>query len=417
MMKFSREYKVGLLVISSFFILLWGINFLKGNDIFTNGKKYYGVYASVDGLSNASPVYYKGFKIGNVRNIKINNKDKVNFIVTFSISHDILFPSNTLAQIYSLDLMGSKGVQFIEGNSKECLSPGDTLNSAVIGDIVDQMSMQVLPLKEKTERLIVKLDSSLTKLGIFFDERNKDKMTNMINHIEIGLENFAIISEQLKEQLNDDGSLNHSINQFDSLVTSVYSNRSEIDNIIRNFSEVSDNLKNIKLEQSVSSANSMIAKADSLLESVKSGDGTLGMIVQDKELYFRIIDAMSNLERLLLDIKHNPKRYLSFSAVDLGKNVYIKDNGLGKDGLVFMVLIAKSKTPLEIKGVQITEELRIYEDFDGKMYIYTTGQKRTYDEALEIQKAIKDKYPDTDIIAYEFGQSISLKKAVKNTQW
>ena len=416
-MKLNKEFKIGLTAISAFAILIWGLNFLKGNDIFFSGNKYYGIYKRVDGLTDASPVYYKGFKIGAVRNIEIHDINKVNFIVTFEINDDVTFPSNTIAQIYSLDLMGSKGVQFIEGDSKTFLNPGDTLKSSVIGDFVDQMSMQVLPLKEKTEKLIVKLDSTLTQLSDYFSPENKKRFDRIMQSLDNTMVNIDHISAEADRKLKTGGVIDNSLNNIDSLVASVAAKRQEIISTIDNLSEFSKNLAKADLNESLGSLKNTLGEVDSLLMTVNSGEGSLGMMLHDKELYYRLTDASADLDRLLLDVKHNPKRYLSFSAINFGKKVYIQDNGLGKNGIAFMVLLKKSEKPIDhLAGKEIESGLRIYEDYDGDNYLYTTGQSNSYEEAENILSRVKPQYPDANIIAYEYGQSIRVNKAIKKTK-
>ena len=110
MAKIAREVKVGIIAISALFISIWGVSFLKGRDIFLPGYKLYGVYSRIDGLTEGGPIYYKGFKIGTVRTIDFEDAGLDKIIVVMSVDEDVKFPDNTVAQIYSLDLMGTKAI-------------------------------------------------------------------------------------------------------------------------------------------------------------------------------------------------------------------------------------------------------------------------------------------------------------------
>ena len=168
----KKEIKIGIFAIVTIAILGWGINYLKGRDIFFRGNIYYGVFNKVDGLNDSSPIYYHGFKVGSVRDIVIDQSMGDRFIVTFALTKTINLPDNSIAQIYSLDLLGSKGIQFIKGNSSSFLQPYDTLSTSIMADITDQLSTSVLPLKEKTERLISRFDSVLGQVGQIVDKEN-----------------------------------------------------------------------------------------------------------------------------------------------------------------------------------------------------------------------------------------------------
>jgi phospholipid/cholesterol/gamma-HCH transport system substrate-binding protein len=414
-MKIAREAKIGILVVIAFSLLAWGVNFLKGRDIFYTGIKYYGIYNRVDGLTEASPVFYKGYKVGVVRSIDLHPTNNQKFLITFSLTKDIPFPSSTVAQIYSLDLMGSKGVQFIPGNDNNRLQPGDTLKTSMMGDLMDQVSMEVLPLKDKTERLIVKLDSVLTNIGDFFGDRTQQSFHQSVVDFAQTMDNVKVLSERLKNQVSEGGNVNNTLVRLDSISAALHSKRGDLVSMIDNLSAFSGELRSAEFTQTLADLSATLNETKTLLGSVNKGEGSMGLLLNDKVLYNNMTDVTRSLDRLLMDLRHRPERYVKFSALDLGRKVYVRETGYGTDGIVFQVQLVESTTPLDIAGKELGNGLKIYEDFNGKTYFYTVGEARSYDEMKKLRDELVVDYPEATVIAFEDGDAIRVRKAIRKT--
>jgi phospholipid/cholesterol/gamma-HCH transport system substrate-binding protein len=415
-MKIAREAKVGILVVIAFSLLAWGVNFLKGRDLFYTGIKYYGIYNRVDGLTEASPIFYKGYKIGVVRTIDIHPTNNQKFLITFSLTKDIPFSSSTVAQIYSLDLMGSKGVQFIPGNDNAKLQPGDTLRTSLMGDLMDQVSMEVLPLKDKAERLIVKLDSVLTNIGGFFGDRTQRSFHQSIIDFAQTMDNVKVISDRMKDQVQEGGNVNNTLVRLDSISAALNSKRGDLVSMIDNLSAFSGELRSAELTQTLADLSATLSETKTLLGSVNNGEGSMGLLLNDKVLYNNMTDVTRSLDRLLMDVRHRPERYVKFSALDLGRKVYVRETGYGTDGVVFQVLLVESSTPLDIAGKELEAGLKIYEDYNGKKYLYTVGEARSYDEMKVLKDKLVAEYPEATVIAFEDGNAIRVRKAIRKSE-
>ncbi len=414
-MEIRREVKIGFLVLISLVLLIWGLNFLKGSNFFLKGDAYYGVYNRVDGLTVGSPINYKGFKIGTVREIKFHPSRTDLFLISFTVNKPIMLTEKSVAQIYSLDLMGTKGVQIVDGTGGKLLYPGDTLQTSVMSDLVDQVSMEVLPLKEKTERLIVKLDSVLTDIGSVFSEENKKGLEYSINNLNLALRNLASISGKVNYSLEPDGDLGKSFSNLEGFTNSLQMQRANLDIITTNLAGFSSQLNQTNLSGIMASADSSLQALSILLGKVSNGEGSLGMLLEDQSLYLNMQDASANLDRLLADIRHNPERYLSFSAVNLGRQIYVNtDETLAQEkGVVFKVKVAQSTSPLDIRNNLVLDEERVFEDFDGKNYIYTVGETSSYSEILKLKDRLIPLFPSATIISLKDGKPIRIKTALR----
>ncbi len=410
----KKEVKIGLTVLFSFVSLVWGINFLRGRDIFHVGDYYYGSYVRIDGLTKASPVFYRGFKIGNVRDIDFHPTEPNYFLVTFELNKEIILPKDSRAQIYSLDLMGTKGVQFIPGMDTLMLAIGDTMNTSVMGDLRDQVSMEVLPLKDKAERLIVQLDSVFTNLQDLFDEENRANYKASLVSFRKSMDNFERASSNLADQMSEGGDMANIISRTDSVMLTLNSQGPYIDTVFRSMAGFSRQLEDAQIDESLAALNQTLNNTSRMLTSLNESEGSLGLLMNDKELYYSLTEVSTSLNRLLIDVRHNPKRYVSFSAIDMGKKLVVSDGAYGIKGVFFQVQLQESKKPLKMDSLVLG--YKVFEDYRKSSYYYSIGQSRDFDEIQKIYDEAKDFYGDSKVVAFENGEPISLKKAKKKTR-
>lgn len=410
-----KEVKIGLLVILSLAALIWGFQFMKGSNIFVPGERYYGTYSQVDGLNEGAPIFYRGFKVGMVEKIKLHPAERGKFLISFVLTEDFHLPSNTVAQIYSVDLMGSKAIQLIEGNSTEPLVPGDTLSTNTMGDLIHQMGMEVLPIKDKAERLLVHLDSVLTGISEVFSEQNKSNLDMAILDFTLSMNNLKNLSAKMDGTLGEYGEIGRSFQNIESFTETLKAQSENLTLTMENLAALSQNLKNADLEGLIAQADSTLEAATRTIDKITSGNGTLGKLINDQALYLNLSDASANLDRLLADVRHNPERYVHFSAIDFGRKVYINadDELANQKGIVFKVQVAASPIPLDIKNSVVLGDMPVFEDTDGDLFLYTVGQTNSYSDALSLMDRLQTVFPASKVVAFEDGKSIRLKRALK----
>ncbi|MGQ1787264.1 MlaD family protein [Saccharicrinis sp. GN24d3] len=398
MAKFSKEAKIGLTVGLALFLFGWGINFLKGKDIFIPGYKVHGIYSRIDGLTEASPVYYKGFQIGSVRRISLLAGGDSDLLVTMAIEKEIDFPKNTVAQIYSLDLMGSKGIRFVYGNSKELLEAGDTLNTSVTGDLADQVSQEVLPLKDKVENMVVGLDSVLTNLNRLLSDENKESLSSGIGDFAGMMNNLNQISGSINSSLREKGTLDNTLANLDSLSAVLKANGEVLFSLMANLNTASGQLVEANMDSLAYRMSNTFVSVNTLLSSLNEGDGTLGKLMSDDQLYDNMNDVSVSLDRLLNDVRVQPKRYVNFSAISFGGGkAPAKQKELEP---VYKVLLKRSKVPLDLRGTEVVDNVYVKEERDRKYYLYTIGEENEK-EAVSVLKAnLIDRFPDAEIVMF-----------------
>jgi len=314
-MKISKETTIGLLVVAAITIFIWGINFLKGNSIFTTDQVFYAQYQRVDGLKKSSPVTLKGFKIGQIKSIKFSESNIDNLIVSFSISDGVQLPKNTTARIVSSDIMGTKEIKILPGDGKSKLQAGDTIKGSIEGDLKEQVSMQMLPLKTKAERLMSSVDSVLTVIQYIFNADARDNISQSLSSIKSTINKLEHTSSNLDTLVSGQRSqMENIMSNVASITGNLDSNSRNISNILTNFSSISDSLKHAEIASTVNNANAALAQVNEIFKQINAGQGSMGAFLKNDSLYFHIESASKHLDELLVDLKAHPKRYVQLSV-------------------------------------------------------------------------------------------------------
>ncbi|MCL3781211.1 MCE family protein [Prolixibacteraceae bacterium JC049] len=409
----KRLARTGFLFVVAMFLLYWGINFLKGKDIFQTQDIYYAKYDRIDGLVESSPVMLNGYKIGSVSNISFQQDGSGKLLVEFVVPQGFQIPKESLAKIISIDLMGTKSVSLIINKNTAFHTSGDTLKSDIEGDLKEQVSMQVAPLKNKAEQLMGSLDSALTVVTYVFNERTRDNLKESFENMNNTILNLEATSEDLKEVMHvNKAVLTKILANIDSVTTEVNSNKKVFSQITQNMASFSDTLSNLEISPIISKAHHAFNQLDSIVIALKSGKGTMGKLLNDDKLYNNLQYASHDLDRLLKDIRLNPQRYIHFSAIDLGKDIYITASNENNRGIVFRVqlLSTEMEVPLAspiFNGIEV-EQKRIVDS-----YHYYAQEHTKYQDALEQLEEVRAKFPDAEIIGFKNGRPIKLKKALR----
>ena len=183
-MNIRKEVRVGAVMILSLAVLVWVINFLKGNDIFKKHRTFYGKYESVDGLAVSSKVLVNGFKVGKVTNIFLC-KNQEEIIVVFDVDNNALtIPKNTVAKLISEDYFGTKAVSLIIGDTNVVAENKDTLTTSAQSSLTDEVNKQVLPIKRKAESLISSVDSVVVAFRAVFNPKTNESIRQAILSIQ-----------------------------------------------------------------------------------------------------------------------------------------------------------------------------------------------------------------------------------------
>jgi len=291
---FTREVKVGIMAVIAIFVLYFGLNYLKGIDIFSPVSYYYGRYENIGGLVASSPVYVKGFKVGQVEQIKYDFSKKESFVIKISVSKDIKLPKDTHIELYDDGLMGGKAIRLIYDPvvlSQAMHEQGDTLETKMGIGLMAQISGDLVP---KIESISIQADSLIRSVRVLVENKN---LTKSLTSIERTTSDLAESSSQLKRLMNKD--VPHILNNVNDLTT--------------DFKQISGNLKKIDYQATFASIDHTIANLNLISEKMNNSEGTIGMLLNNKDLYINLSNTAANADKLVIDLQKNPKRYVHFS--------------------------------------------------------------------------------------------------------
>lgn len=416
MIRISKYTKLGLLVIACLTIFIWGINFLKGIDILKKNTKYYVIYEKIDGLLKSSSVTINGYQVGKVSDIKFMSDYSGRLLATLSLQGDLKIAKGSTARIVSSDIMGTKSIKLAIVHSGEYYKENDTIPGDTDRDLKEEVSMQVLPLKKKAEELIASLDSALTVVTYVFNQRTRENLTESFENINRTIANIQSASAELNKIIGS-GKINSIVENLDSISGSFKQNSGNVTKVISNVTALSDSLAKLNISPVFEEIKSLVSGVNTIIKKLNTTDSSAGMLINDPALYQNLNSLANSMDLLLKDLRSNPKRYVHFSAFNVGKDVYItaKPGQPGsKNEVVFKIHLISSPARLStestfFKGLGPIEEIKISETYN-----YMAGKSADFSQITKLLEKAKTNFPDANLVAFKNGRKIKLEKAIKN---
>jgi phospholipid/cholesterol/gamma-HCH transport system substrate-binding protein len=320
-LKIKKEIKIAIVFIATLALLYWGINFLKGRDFFNKERIYYAVYNQVNGLVVANPVLVNGFKVGHVKKMYFHPDNSGRIMVEFIINNsDLEVPVNSIARLFSSDLLGSRAVEIQLGNSTTLAQDGDTLKTFVQATLGEEVNVQFQPIKQKFEAVMLSIDSVLVIIKGIFNENTQKNLEQSFESIRYTIQNLEhttynidtlVVTQRVK--------LANIIGNVESISLNIKKNNDKITNIITNFSNISDTIAKAKIASTIDNASKSLKQFAEIMEKVNRGEGSLGMLINNDSLYNNLNGASKQLNELVEDVKLNPQRYVNISIFGGGK--------------------------------------------------------------------------------------------------
>ena len=303
----NKEIRTGIIAIFTIVVLISGINYLKGLNILDKNRIFHAKYDNIDGLLKGSVISLNGFNVGIVSNISLQSDNSL--LVSVKINEDFDVPANSILKISNQDLMGTKGISVILGNSDLLAKNNDTLIAEIENSLQDEVNKQILPLKNKAEGLISSVDSLMV---IFTSVLNTDARKNLASSFKNLDETFILMSESMKELnklvVTNEKNISNSIKNFESITGNISDNNESIENIQKKMSSISDSVSSKDIGDIIKNLNNITNK-------ISVGQGNLGLLNSDDQLYRNIEKTTNDISILVEEIKKDPKKYFNFSVL------------------------------------------------------------------------------------------------------
>jgi len=298
-MKISKESKVGVLVAIAIAILAVGYNFMKGEDIFTTSNEYYGKYKKIEGLFKSNPVLINGYKVGSVSSVQMNN-ETLELTVGVIVSEDIKIPKNSIMKIVNNDMIGSKAVEIIFGNSKEIAQNGDFFIAQQDQGIAQAVSGVLTPITQSVNSVLGNMDTAIAGVDL----------RGTLRDASLALRSFKETADKLNKLLDGkDAQITNILNDVEKTTSGLGGLTPKIDTILLELDKTSKDLNQIEFSQLASQINTLSEELSKTTMAINQKDGSLGMLVHDKSLYNHLDSTIAQLKLLLKDIEKYPRRY------------------------------------------------------------------------------------------------------------
>lgn len=298
-MKISREVKTAILVILGIVFLIFGINYLKGKNLLESSNSFYTEF-DYNALTVSSPVTIKGNSVGKVNSI-IYDFETGKTRVSFTIDRKLKFSKNSKIRLYELGLMGGNGLAIIDANDQELAVTGDFIKSEVEVGLVKSLTSNFSGLGTNLDSTLKSADTLLISLNRIVEDESENGLKSAIAELNKTLKSFKTVA-----------------NSFNSLVAK---NDESLTSVINNFNKVSEDLaslsndlKDVEISKTVNDLDQTLLNINTLLSGLENGEGSLGKLLNDDDLYDNLEVASSQLKELLQDFKLNPDRYIKVSV-------------------------------------------------------------------------------------------------------
>lgn len=307
MIKLRKEVKVGLFAFLTLAGLYWGVNFLRGQDLFRRNRVYYAVYDQVGGMQKNSAVKVKGYKIGVVSDIIYDPMKSDKIFIELSIRSKYRLPSDSKARISSDGFVSGKAIEIEFGESDKYLNDKDTLISIQDRGLLEMAGSELEYFKQKASSLFYDVSETLNSLNTILSD-NSGSINTVLN-------NMAGITGTLNEVMQGEkGNIRDIVKNMNALSTALKNNSDRIDNIVANVEVFSDSLRSADLSKMIGNLAGTLEEMNVALEGINRGEGTIAKFLNDEKLYDSLVMASGNLARLLDDLRLHPERYINVTV-------------------------------------------------------------------------------------------------------
>lgn len=302
-MKITKEFKIGLFVVTVLIMSFFLINYLRGKDIFNREIEVLSRYADVEGLVSSAPVYIKGYKAGKVSEVSYDSESE-DFVVTCSIIKEFNVPEDSRMVIYGVDIMGGKGIRIDLGESSVPVADGGFLVSGSEPALLDGLASGVTPVILKVGTALDSLNLALAGVNKFLSQNNQESVAMILEHLERTMSNIEKVAASVGGR---SVVLDGFITDMASFSQSLTEVMAKVDTTLTDASSILSAIDPEELDGVVSSFHS-------LLDNVNDPEGSIGRLLTEDSVYLSVENLLNDIDSLIKKIQENPKKYLRISV-------------------------------------------------------------------------------------------------------
>lgn len=289
---------IGLTVLITLLVLFFGINYLKGVNLFKASNYYFVSYTNVAGLAQSAPVTVNGYKVGLVREIQYEYDNPGHVLVEISLDKQLRVPQGTEA-VLVCDMLGTASIELKMGNGTDFQEIGSRLQGKTQPGLVDNLAGDLMP---GITAVIPKVDSLLTAVTLLASDPALRAAIGRLDAITANLETMT-------------KSLNATATTLPGIATAADSTMHGLSATSDNLAVLSGQLKDLPIDSTFSNIQALSAELRTMSAALNSNESSLGLLMHDPGLYRNLNAAAGSLDSLLIDVKRNPKRYISIKLL------------------------------------------------------------------------------------------------------
>lgn len=287
----KKEFKIGLFTIAGLLLLILGISFLKGLDIFSKKRTYYMIFDDVQMLSTANQVFVNGYEAGRVSSIDFNYNSPNNVIVGIDINPKMNIPKDSYGKLES-SILGDITIHLILGKDKEMLQDGDTIRGIIPINIFSELEERIVP---GLEELVSGVGNAISSINSFFGQKQIDRIMQDADYL---IQELQRIAESFNRET----------------LSALPEIAGKADSLEEKLLELIDNIQTDNLQETLANANSMLEQISTLAEKLNDDKGSLGKFINQDNIHNNIDTLVESLNTLIDNIQKNPKKYMKISV-------------------------------------------------------------------------------------------------------
>lgn len=301
-MKASKELKIGIFVILVLVLSFFVINFLREKDLFNRDIEVSAKYPDICGLTASAPVYFKGYKAGTVSSIEYD-RESGEFLVTCTVDRGFGLSAGTRMVIYSVDLLGGKGVELVPGTSAEILDDGAVIPGETRPDLLASVGDEILPLAGKISSAVDSLNVTVSSINRILGKENRDGLAAAIGHIDRTMANIESISSVIGGRSAE----------IDGLLANLHEVSASLASVMEKADTAMADIGNVAAALDESDIRGLVTSFRELADSVRDPDGSVGKLLADGGVYDSLESLLADIDSLVRQIEENPKKYIKIS--------------------------------------------------------------------------------------------------------
>ena len=298
----SKELKIGIFVITVLVASFFLINYLRGEDIFNREISLISDYDNVEGLVASAPVYIRGYKAGKVSEVTYNPESD-RFDVVCSVKKEFRSPADSRMTIYSVDIMGGKGIRIDLGNSSELVADGAYLQPSFAAGLIDGLEDSLGPLLSKVGNTLDSLNVTVSSVNRMLSEENQASITRTLAHLERTMADVRGLAATVNGKSDE---LNIFVDNLAELSSKLGSVTDKADSTMADVAHIVDSIN-------ADDISGVVSSFKELLENMNDPDGTIGKLFVDNSMYDSIDSLLNDVDSLIRKIEENPKKYIRIS--------------------------------------------------------------------------------------------------------